>query len=206
MTRNPYFWDRIAEQYAALPIRFPDDYHHKLEQTRGRLTSHMRVLEFGCGTGSMAVRHAPLVADYVAIDVSFKMLEIAEKKRSAAGLANLQFMRDAIESRSLGRAHFDLVMGFSILHLVRDLDAVLHKLHTALKPGGLFISSTFCFADFDPLLRWMLPVTQRLGVTPAINQLAANGLRDTVQTAGFTIEEDWQPAPDRALFLIARKT
>ena len=74
------FWDRIARRYARTPV--PDEaiYQKKLSLTRKWMTPQMHVLEFGCGTGSTALKHAPFVNRILALDISAKMLDIARGK------------------------------------------------------------------------------------------------------------------------------
>ncbi len=55
------FWDRIAERYAKQPIADEAAYQKKLQVTRDYFRPDMAVLEFGCGTGSTAIAHAPYV-------------------------------------------------------------------------------------------------------------------------------------------------
>ncbi|MEM9841084.1 MAG: SAM-dependent methyltransferase, partial [Pseudomonadota bacterium] len=61
------FWDRIAEKYARQPISNQKAYEIKLDLTREYFTPQSNVLEFGCGTGSTAILHAPYVAHIHAI-------------------------------------------------------------------------------------------------------------------------------------------
>src|SRR5215217_1657238 len=55
------FWDNLAERYARQPIADEAAYQTKLDITRSYLHPDMAVLEFGCGTGSTALQHAPHV-------------------------------------------------------------------------------------------------------------------------------------------------
>ena len=55
------FWDRIAEKYSKQPIAQQKAYEIKLDLTREYFTPDSKVLEFGCGTGSTAILHAPYV-------------------------------------------------------------------------------------------------------------------------------------------------
>lgn len=55
------FWDRMANKYARQPIADEAAYQHKLDVTRQHFTPQSKVLEFGCGTGSTALLHAPHV-------------------------------------------------------------------------------------------------------------------------------------------------
>ncbi|MCB1843434.1 MAG: hypothetical protein KDI09_10770 [Halioglobus sp.] len=51
------FWDRIAPGYSRQPIADAESYARKLAATQALMQPHMKVLEFGCGTGSTALAH-----------------------------------------------------------------------------------------------------------------------------------------------------
>ena len=61
MSNSDKFWDSKAEAYAKSQISDEETYQRKLTETQALLTPEMRVLEFGCGTGTSAVHHAPHV-------------------------------------------------------------------------------------------------------------------------------------------------
>lgn len=111
-------------RYAKSPIRNMSAYEKKLAITQEYLRPDSNVLEFGCGTGSTAILH---VRDMVAIDISDKMLEIAEQKARDAGIENITFRRGSLEEVDLAKASFDAVLGLNILHLLEDLDATLAR-------------------------------------------------------------------------------
>ena len=68
--RRAKFWDWIAERYARTPVADEASYKKKLQITQDYLRPGMEVLEFGCGTGSTALIHAPHVKHIHAIDIS----------------------------------------------------------------------------------------------------------------------------------------
>ena len=70
MSREARFWDRIAARYAKQPVADEAAYQKKLAKTREYFPPDMAVLEFGCGTGSTAMAHAPYVAHARATDLS----------------------------------------------------------------------------------------------------------------------------------------
>ena len=85
-------WNRFADGYSKSPIKDEKAYQVKLAMTRKYLKPSSEVLEFGCGTGGTALLHAPFVKHYRAIDVSFRMIEIAqEKSRTLESNQNVQF-------------------------------------------------------------------------------------------------------------------
>ena len=85
------FWDRHAERYSNSPVSDEESYQKKLQVTREYLRPDMDVLEFGAGTGSTAIAHAPHVKHIEAIDVSPKMVEIARGKAAANNVKNVTF-------------------------------------------------------------------------------------------------------------------
>ena len=74
------FWNIMAKRYSKSPVPDEAAYQKKLQVTRKYFRPDMKVFEFGCGTGSTAIVHAPYVKHIQAIDVSSKMVEIAEAK------------------------------------------------------------------------------------------------------------------------------
>ena len=83
MDQSTNFWDKIAERHSKQPIADEATYQKKLQVTREYFQPDMEVLEFGCGTGSTAIIHAPYVKHIHAIDISSKMIEIAQGKADA---------------------------------------------------------------------------------------------------------------------------
>ncbi|TBX27547.1 class I SAM-dependent methyltransferase [Nioella sediminis] len=200
------FWDKIAPKYAAHPVKDIPAYRATLDHTRSYLKPGDRVLEIGCGTGSTAIDLAPAVADYVATDVSGKMVEIGREKCWDAGLQNLSFQRAAADQGVLPEGPFDAVLAFNALHLLDDLDAGLAEMHDRLAPGGLLISKTVCiggaFSPFRPIIAAM----QLFNKAPHVLFLTADKLRARIEAAGFEITDvqDFNNSAKRPYF-VARK-
>lgn len=205
MTPTPVFWDRIADRYARKPV--PDEavYQEKLEITRGYLQPETEVLELGCGTGSTAIAHAPHVRHIRATDISSKMLEIARDKAAAAGVDNVTFEQATVEEIEAPDDSVDVVLGLSILHLLEDKDAAISKVHRMLEPGGVFVSSTACVGDMNPLIRLVLPIARILGLAPLVNVFSSDELAASLEEAGFAIDHRWQPGRGKAVFIVAKK-
>lgn len=141
--RHVKFWNRFADRYAARPIKDPAAYQAMLTEAASRLSLSDRVLEIGCGTGSIAIRLAPHVAEWTATDFSPEMLRIARTKRAPE---NLRFALADTDSAFDG-GPFDSICAFQVLHLMEDLPSVLSRIHAHLTPGGLLLTKTWCFAD-----------------------------------------------------------
>jgi ubiquinone/menaquinone biosynthesis C-methylase UbiE len=181
--RQVKFWDRIAGRYAARQLKDPAAFNAMLAAAAGWLKPTDRVLEIGCGTGSIALRLAPRVAAWTATDFSAEMIKIAGAK---GGPANLRFV-EADATVTVDGAPFDAVCAFQILHLVADPPATLAALHRQVKPGGLLISKTWCFADMDWKLRLMFTALKAVGLFPAAHFLTKPALRAALTSVGFEI-------------------
>lgn len=205
---DPRFWDRIARKYAADPIADMGGYEKTLERTQSYLGSGDTVLEFGCGTGSTALRLAPHVARMIATDISSEMIAIAREKAEAQGCTNVEFMRAPLIDGAVAETGLDAALAYSVLHLVSDRRALLVRLHSMLKPGGLFISKTPCLSEMNPLIRIALPLMQLIRKAPYVEFFSGADLEADVAAAGFRIIEKGRHATkgkDIRLFLVAQR-
>ena len=206
MTENGAFWDKIAERYARKPVADEDVYRQKLKITQSYFTPDMKLFEFGCGTGSTAIAHAPFVDHVHAIDVSGKMLEIAEDKATEAGVDNVTFERAAIDDFSLPDESVDIVLGLSILHLVADKEAIIAKVRKMLKPGGVFVSSTACLGDKLWFFKYIEPIGRFLRLMPMVKVFTVAELDKSLTDGGFAIDHHWVPEKsNNTAFIVAKK-
>ncbi|SDX14900.1 class I SAM-dependent methyltransferase [Marinobacter mobilis] len=204
MKDSKAFWDKSATRYAKSPVRDEQTYRKKIALTQAYFEPDWSVLEFGCGTGSTAILHAPHVRHIVATDISDRMLEIAERKAREAGVDNIAFQQGTLATVSLDAGSFDAVLGLNVLHLIDDLDAALARVHGLLKPGGIFVSSTALVADIHWLWRLLIPLMHTAGLAPYVNRFGKSALTTALSRAGFGIEQQWQPNKE-SVFIVARK-
>ncbi len=199
------FWDRIAPGYSQQTIADEQSYTRKLSQTQALMQPDMKVLEFGCGTGSTALLHAPYVAKIVATDISSAMIAIARQKARADSIDNVTFIQSGAEEFESQAGSFDMILALNLIHLLPDHNAFLSKAHRLLKPGGIFVSSTVCLADRLWFMRPVIPVMQWLGKAPFVQFLSALKVKRAITEAGFDVVESWAHGRANSLFLIARK-
>ena len=205
MEQPAKFWDRIAQRYSQQPIADEASCQKKLAVTREYLQPDMKVLEIGCGTGSTAIIHAPYVKHIHAIDISSKMIEIAQSKADAESIANISFEQLTIDDLDAQDQALDVVLGLSILHLLENKEEVIAKVYKMLKPGGIFVSSTVCLEDSMSWLKVIAPLGKLLGLMPLVKFFTKEELEACLCNAGFAIEYSWQPGKGKAVFLVARK-
>ena len=205
MDRETAFWNKLADKYSQRQISDEAAYQKKLDATREYFKPDMEVLEIGCGTGSTAIAHAPFVKHIRATDLSPRMIEIAKDKAKDAGIDNVTFEALSVDALDVPAAGFDAIMAHNLLHLLDDRQRAIADIHTMLKPGGVFVSSTACIGDMMFLFRLIIPVGRSLRLFPLVKVFTATELKESLANAGFEIEHEWQPKKNAAMFIICRK-
>ena len=149
----------------------------KAEIAQKFINANDKVLEIGCGAGSLAALINRRGAKITAIDISEKMLTEARKKTPEAEFHHLT----ALEIEQFGRQAFDKIvatLSFSELS-EEELNMVVKMAADALKPGGLLIVADEVQAPrlwqrfLAATIRWPLTV-----ITFLITQQTTNRLHD----------------------------
>lgn len=185
------FWDFLAANYDANegdPAQRKD-----LEIIQRYLQPDDLVLEYACGTGTLAIQLARWVKAYHGIDISGKMVAAAQSKAAAQKVENAHFSRATIFESGFAKASLEAVLAFNILHLLEDAPAALRAISELLKPGGVFISSTPCLGEkrswINSLLSPLFMFPSRLGIIPYVKVFKASELEDLLAQGNFQIIE-----------------
>jgi len=205
--KSDKFWDKSAEKYEKSKISDEESYQRKLTQTQQLFSQDMHVVEFGCGTGTTAIHHAPHVKHIDATDVSENMIDIGRTKAEAAGADNITFSLGTLMDLGANEASIDVVLGLNVLHLVPDRKTVLAEVARILKPGGALVSSTACIGDSPlRLIKLITPLGKLLGLMPDVYVFTDTELANEITISGFKIENQWHHGkPVKTAFIIARK-
>lgn len=199
------FWDRISNFYARKEISDPEAYEVKLADTQALLNQNMRVLEIGCGTGMTALLHAPYVRHIHAVDYSNRMIQIADKKLENSNTKNVSFECADFDNFVRPAASFDAILGLNFLHLMQDTPKTLNQIHTLLKPGGIFVSSTECVGDMPRTMRAIAYLGATLGILPRVQSITASGLKLALGRSRFEFVKSRSFGGGKSLFIIAQK-
>lgn len=100
----------------------------------------IRVADIGCGTGHSTVvlaREFP-ASRFVGYDLSDDALGTGRAEAAEVGLPNVRFENLDI-ARLPDDPPFHAVVGFDVIHDQADPTGVLHRVHRALEPGGVFL-------------------------------------------------------------------
>ena len=155
-----------------------------------------KVLDVGCGTGSLTVLAKMGVgekAEVCGIDIAPKMLKAAQQKAERYKLS-VDFMQTSIDELPWLDEHFDVIISSLMFHHLPlpVKKSGLKELHRVLKKDGRFLLSDFCTptllsAPFMAIMfLWMAPTRyQFLGKLPALIKECGFSKIELVKTGFF---------------------
>lgn len=176
------------------------------EKLRNYLKSSDVVLDYGCGTGTIAIENAGRVKEIHGIDFSGKMIEIAQIKAALSNIENVDFTKSIIFDDRLKEESYDVVLAWGILHLVDDRPDVIKRIRELLKPGGLMISATECMAEKKSSIASLISLMMKLRIFPLmIKFFTVSDLEDSITNADLQIVETEILTDDPVSCFIAAK-
>lgn len=99
------------------------------------LNNSMRVVDMGTGAGLMAIWLTQMGHDVTALDLSKRMIDLAERNARELGLSIDYRIMDA-QNPELPEASYDLVVARSVLWCLEDPVGAYERWLKLLKPGG----------------------------------------------------------------------
>lgn len=186
------FWDWMTKH-----IDNPDEGYKQLHLTMVKkvqkyLKPSDQVLDYGCATGSTALEIAGQVKWVQGIDISSKMIAIANGRAARQGFQNINFTRATIFSRELEKGSFDVILASGILHLLRNRSKAIQRINELLKPGGWFVSSTACMGEdktIPTVINRLLLIPTWIGIFPYFRFLDISELEASIAREKFQIVE-----------------
>ena len=135
----PRLWDESlyagsAEYYAVGRLPYP-------QRLAGAIRGHLaldgrgRLLDLGCGPGSLTLLLAPLFDRVVAVDADADMLEAGRRRAAAAHIDNVDWLHLRAEQLHDDLGSFDVVTLAQSFHWM-DQALVAAKIRAALSEGG----------------------------------------------------------------------
>jgi ubiquinone/menaquinone biosynthesis C-methylase UbiE len=143
-------YDAMSRAYAHVNAGGANAYYERpatialLGEVTGR-----RVLEVGCGPGSLTGWLADHGAVVTAMDVSLEMVRLARERTGGRAEIRLADLAEPLTFAADGS--IDLVVASLVLHYVADWHPVLREFHRVLAPGGMVVFSTH-----HPAMDWQL--------------------------------------------------
>jgi len=161
----------VFEQRATVESWDIDYYHPITERYYDRAISTMlrlmdvepgaTVLDAGCGPGVHSVRVAHAGYRVCAIDFSQTMLNEAQLRIGAAGLASaVEFRQEDLTRLTLPDASFRYVFSWGVIIHIRDVEKALDELARVVEPGGklaLYVTNNRSWDQkLESMLRFVL--------------------------------------------------
>lgn len=207
MSANPNDYDSFAGAYAAdNDVNLSNAYYERpaIMALAGEVAGR-RILDAGCGSGSLAAALRERGAIMTGVDKSTGLLALA---RARLGPGVPLHAADLGAPLPFPDAAFDDVVASLVLHYLRDWAATLRELRRVLQPGGRLIISTHhpfmdhdlaggsdYFATYNITEEWT-----KGGQTAVLSfwHRPLHAMTDAFSAAGFRIGVISEPQPDPA--------
>ena len=190
MMQQDVFWDKRSKKYDEEIKQHDSIYKKTINRTNSLLKDSDVVLDFACASGEMSLDIAPHVLRLHGIDLSGKMIEIANQKALDRKVENIKFSRIDVQDQSLTHKSFSAIVAFNIFHLVDDVSIILNRFYELLEDGGLLVSQTPCLGERGWLVRSLIGLAQRVGMAPPILNLTTSDLESIISGCNFEIVEN----------------
>ncbi len=159
----------------------------------GALKPHMRILDVGCGPGTITADLAELVpqGEVIGLDTATGILEQARREAEGRGLGNVSFTTGDVHALDYPDASFCVVHAHQVLQHVGDPVGALREMRRVTKPGGIVAVRDSDYAGFVwypqiPALDDWLDLYRRVARANGGEPDAGRRLRAWAGEAGFT--------------------
>jgi 2-polyprenyl-3-methyl-5-hydroxy-6-metoxy-1,4-benzoquinol methylase len=152
-------WDRAADAFDRAQTSGLDYYRSEFfgpaqielcGDVRG-----MSLIDVGCGSGYLTRAMAERGARVTGIDLSPRMIALAERHEAESPLGITYRVADATDiGSSMGPATFDMATSCMALQDMPNADGVIRGVHAVLRPGGRFVTSITHPCSDMPFRRW----------------------------------------------------
>ena len=160
------------------------------------LLSDKEILDFGGGTGLLALPLAKQAKSVTLVDISEKMLEQARLKAEQQDIKNIQFLEQDLLEKPLEK-EFDLIVVCRVLHHMPDLDAAFSLFYQHLKEDGKLLIADFTKTEANHH-GFELPALE--------NKLIENGFSSVYSQTLYSAEDLFQGNYSELFFTVAQKS
>lgn len=144
-------------------------------------------LDVATGTGHTALALAPHVRHVIGTDLTPRMLEEAERLRSARGIANVTFSVADVHDLPFASESFQLVTARRAPHHFSDIRRALAEMHRVLALGGRLVIDDRSVPEDDEVDA-LLNRLDRLHDPSHVRQYRPAEWRTLLGEAGFRVE------------------
>lgn len=184
------------------------------------LRAGMRLLDVGCGPGSITLGLAAVVApgEVIGIDLRPEPIEQARAAAACAGIANARFVVGSAYALPFPDASFDAAFAHQVLIHLREPVRALAEVRRVLRPGGVV---GVCDLDFGAGIQFppssldeqrralLCRVLEHNGANPWLGRTHRRRLRDAGfdrSAAGATVQSAGTPEETRRAATLMKAT
>ena len=167
------------------------------------LRTGMRLLDCGCGPGSITVGLARAVTPGLTVGLDLVPQQFVQVRRLAAEhhADNLVGSVGNLYGLPFGDATFDVAHAHNVLGWLRDPFKAVLEMWRVLKPGGIVAIcgedvSTYDITPATPVLRQSWELFQRVRALNNVEPFSARQFRGILLEAGFARAESYGLAPE----------
>ncbi|QEK11422.1 class I SAM-dependent methyltransferase [Crassaminicella thermophila] len=191
------FWEKIANKYDnQTGIKDRVMYKDLIEKIKNELNGQENVLEVACGTGIIALEIAKFSKKVIGIDISEKMIQIANSKLQKEEIYNVEFKIGDGYNINFKNNSFDIVLLCNVLHVVKDPTKLLKEAKRVLKDEGVIITSTDCYGKKDTLkakFQYIFTIiANKIRIIPYLSWFREKDIINLIEECGFKIVDKAQ--------------
>ena len=203
MNTSEKFFDKVSSKSKQEPNQTASKI---IEASKTFLEKDNCVLDFGCGSGAITNKLAKIVKSIDAIDISSGILEFAKRQAEENSINNINYIQTSIFDERLRDETFDVILAFNVLHYIEGMPNHIKRIHSLLKPNGIFISSTACLKEKRSFLRYLVLFLTKLGIMPKTNFYKKNELETLIKKGNIDLMKSESISKLPEYFMVARKS
>lgn len=186
---NRDYWNRRAASYdEQVKDKYADAYEETISRSLAYCKGSDEVLEIACGTGIVTLALAEHVRKITAVDISDEMISrLREKAGETAG--NLSLHCTDVFDPMLDGKQYDVVAAYNVLLYMENLEEAVERIHSLLRPGGIFLSATDCVGGLGTADAVEKRERVEKGELTYVGFFTPEELGELIEKAGFTVLE-----------------
>jgi len=149
-----------------------------------RPVAQKKILDLGCGVGTMSLYLAAQGATVTGLDISERAVGIAQQAAQSLELKKVIFIRQDVLKKITGT--FDVIITFEVIEHIVQQDLFLHQIKAYLKPQAKLILSTPSNENWLFKLGFYRGFDAEVG---HVRRYSEHSLRMVLEKNGFTVVE-----------------
>ena len=144
-----------------------------------------KILDLGCGTGTLTNQLAERCDYVLGIDLSDTMIKEAQKSYPHLDFATVDALEISYE------CEWDIIFSNAVFHWINDHNLLLQKIYKALKPNGKLICEFGAYGNISVIENGLNHALQEIGIkyTSKFNFSTVNDFEHLLTENGFMIEQ-----------------